>query len=284
MNAEFLAAARDYATRNPADRDHAAHLARIDPAWRGSGRTRMWMRDGADSRRFENVLQAQAAERERDRPPLDLRAARAALQAARTGTPAPKAPAPRTRPEAARTRPLNVGAVRKARETARAALTPPDAPPGALRFAASGGWRWANLHPGLNSHRWERLARALTAAGPLVCLDVRPGACGGDRGRTEILRSPAGELWARITVDPVEAAQDLDAIMRHELAHLGDETVRLRDASTYAAWLREFHTPHRSAAAESFAMEAEDWVHPGTTAAELLARAEEHQAGRRRGR
>ncbi|MFE5773696.1 hypothetical protein ACFQ7O_35680 [Streptomyces sp. NPDC056485] len=283
MHDDFVARARDYAARNPGDFGHAAHLTRLDPTWRPPAPFRIRMRDALDDRRFRNLLQAQA-DQSPPRPPLDLRAARAALQAARTTPVTPKPPAPRTRPEAARTGPFNVGAVRKAREVRRAALTPPDAPPGAVPFAASGGWRWAHLHPGLNSHRWERLARSLVAAGPLVCLDVRPGACGGDRGRTEILRSPAGEVWARVTVDTAEAGADVDSTVRHELAHVADEMVRLRDAASYAAWLGEFHTPHRSAAAEAFAIGAEEWVHPGTTAAELLARAEAHQAGRRRGR
>ncbi|MEU7267109.1 hypothetical protein AB0A84_25825 [Streptomyces albidoflavus] len=50
---------------------------------------------------------------------------------------------------------------------------------------------------------------------------------------------------------------------------------------TAAAWWASFSDPHRTAAAEAFAVEAEEWLTPRTTAAELLDAARRHQAGRR---
>ncbi|MFK0064191.1 hypothetical protein ACIQTN_33835 [Streptomyces werraensis] len=252
--AEFLANAKAYAARHPEDQVQARIIASLDPGWTPPvvippGRS------------------------------LDLTAARARLAAASSTptTPPAKAPAPRPRP-------LNVGAVRAQREAETAARRPPLAPGGAMRFVADGSWRWAYVDSRLPGARsWLRLTASLVAAGPLRSLDVRQGETVGHGGHTSFHQGDGGAVWASIAVDPAacQGPHHVERVIRHELAHVGDELAKLQTV-TAAAWWRSLNgDAHREAQAEAFAVSAEDWLRPDTTAEALISAARAHQAGRR---
>ncbi|CAM5326465.1 hypothetical protein Sdia_24140 [Streptomyces diastaticus subsp. diastaticus] len=182
-----------------------------------------------------------------------------------------------------RHRVLNVGAVRAQREAEEAARRPPLAPASSLRFVASGSWRWCHVHPRLPDARgWTRLAAALVSAGPLLSLRVDQGPALGHGGHTRFQGGDGGAVWASVAVDPEVCGTPhrTARVIAHELAHVADELATLATV-TASAWWASFSDPHRTAAAEAFAVEAEEWLTPRTTAAELLDAARRHQAGRR---
>ncbi|MGW2582574.1 hypothetical protein ACWCYZ_14785 [Streptomyces virginiae] len=253
----FVAAARDYARRHPGDVDHARHLALLDPGWR-------------PPRPVLNLAPVRARQA----------AAAAVVEAGRTRAEAARRDLARA--EAARTRPLDVRAARQVRAEATAARRAPTAPPGAVHAVGPDGrWRWAYVAPEVGGSTWGRLALGLATAGPLTSLEVRRGGCGRDRGRTEIRRGEDGQLWAVVTVSP-EAGPTPAPTVRHELAHVADELVRLRTAGSPEAWHAEFW--HRTSDAERFAEGAETWLDPEMRAVDLLARAAAHQEQRARWR
>ncbi|MET7738373.1 hypothetical protein ABZT02_44965 [Streptomyces sp. NPDC005402] len=249
----FLARAKAYAHRHPDDQQQAAIVASLDPAWTPPvvippGRT------------------------------LDLTAARA-----RRGLPAPVAAAAPGPSSPVRRHPLNVGAARAKQAAAEAARRPPLAPAGALRFVAGGSWRWAHVDSMLPSARsWVRLAADLTAAGPLHSLSIRRGEAVGHGGHAQFHHGDGGTVWASVVIDPAVcgSSQRTERVIAHELAHVGDELAKLATV-TAAAWWRGFSDPHRTTEAEAFAVAAEDWLTTRTTAAEIIAAARKHQAGRR---
>ncbi|MCQ9706135.1 hypothetical protein [Streptomyces sp. BSP1] len=254
---DVVARARAYAERHPDNVAHARALSRLDP---------------------DRTPPVQI-------PPgrtLDLTEARARLAAA-SSTPAVVAPPAGAAASRPRRRVLDVGAVRAQREAEAAARRPPLAPGSAMRFVASGSWRWCHVHPGLPDARgWTRLAAALVAAGPLLSLRVDQGPALGHGGHTRFQGGDDGTVWASIAVDPEVCGTPhrTARVIAHELAHVADE-LATRSTVTASAWWRSFSDPHRTAAAEAFAVEAEDWLTPRTTAAELIAAARRHQAGRR---
>ncbi|WP_371592593.1 hypothetical protein [Streptomyces virginiae] len=246
---DFVAAARDYARRNPGDRAHAARLARLDPGWRPA------------------------------RPRLNLAPVRAQQAAARAEADTDRQA--RMRTVAPRTRPLDVGAARRAREAVAAAKRPPQAPPGATWTVDPGGrWCWALVDPVLGGDTWARLALGLASAGGLHSLHARPGPCGGDVGEMVMRRSPDGELWAVVTVDTAKAGPAPVRTVRHELAHVADEIARVRAAGGPEAWADVVRCRDEEQA-EAFARGAELWLTPEMTAAQVIARAAAHQAARR---
>jgi hypothetical protein len=173
---------------------------------------------------------------------------------------------------------VNLAPLRAAQRAAAAARTVPDAPPTAPQFVGHDGtWRWASVQPTApGGHRWERLAVGLVAAGPFRCLRMRGGHCDGDTGRAVFHQADDGTPWVDVVVDG-GSTTTTDRVIAHELAHVADEIARLQNAVTAAAWRREFAHPHRTAAAEAFAIEAEEWVRPSTTAAALITAARQHQ-------
>lgn len=260
--ADFIARGREFARRNPDNTDHARVLALVDPEFTPPvtippGRT------------------------------LDLTAARASLTAA-SSSPALAAASsspPTAAPAAPASRPLllDVGAVRRRQAAEAAARRPPACPPGALRFVAGDYWRWCQVESALpNARGWLRLASSLVSAGPLLSLDVRRGAADGDGGHSRFHYGDGGHVWASVVIDPAACGSPhrTERVLAHELAHVGDELARLQTV-TAAAWWRDFRDPHRERQAEEFAVSAEEWLTPRTTAAEVLAAARAHQGGRR---
>lgn len=264
--ADVLARARENARRNPEDRHQAELVAMLDPTWTPPvvippGRT------------------------------LDLSAVRAERAAMTLAPPSPaasSAPAGAVRASAVPSAPvrrhsLNVGAVRARREAEAAARRPPLAPGGAMRFVASGSWRWAYVDSRLPGARsWLRLAADLVAAGPFRSLDVRQGETVGHGGHTSFHQGDGGAVWASVAVDPRKCGSQhhTERVLRHELAHVGDELAKLSTV-TAAAWWRSLNgDAHREAQAEAFAVAAEDWLRPDTTAEALITAARAHQAGR----
>ncbi|WP_432034447.1 hypothetical protein [Streptomyces antibioticus] len=205
-------------------------------------------------------------------PPLDVGAARARRTAAAAPTgPVHRPAAPLARPPAAR--------------PARAARYPvlrPDAPPGAVSFIGRGDtWRWVHVDPAATDGRpWQRLAVGLVAAGPFQCLRIRRDTLPDADGHARFLLDPRDSTpWVDVVVSSAVPAGRTGRTLAHELAHVADEVARL-ERTTVAAWHAEFDGDHRTASAEAFAVACEEWVTTGTTAAELLAAARDHQEQR----
>ncbi|WP_179135033.1 hypothetical protein, partial [Azospirillum brasilense] len=135
--------------------------------------------------------------------------------------------------------------------------------------------------PGARS--WLRLTASLVSAGPLRSLDVRQGETVGHGGHTSFHQGDDGAVWASIAVDPAKCgnAHHTERVLRHELAHIGDELAKLSTVTATAWWRSLNGDAHREAQAEAFAVAAEDWLRSDTTAEALIAAARAHQAGRR---
>jgi hypothetical protein len=259
----FLTRAKEYAQRHPEDRKQAEIVARMDPAWTPP----------------VHIPRGRTLDLTEARARMAAGASRSPVTASSTSPTAPAAEAPAPRP-----RTLNVGAVRAQRAAEAAARRPPLAPPGAMRFVADGSWRWAYVDSRLPGARsWLRLTASLVSAGPLRSLDVRQGETVGHGGHTSFHQGDDGAVWASIAVDPAKCgnAHHTERVLRHELAHVGDELAKLSTVTAVAWWRSLNGDAHREAQAEAFAVAAEDWLRPDTTAEALIAAARAHQAGRR---
>jgi hypothetical protein len=249
-----LVAARAYALAHPTDTRQRTLLELLDPA-------------------------------PANRPPLNIAAARAARAATLAAASPPAAPA--SPPPARREILLDVGAARARAAAAEAARRPPLAPPSAMRFVAGAGggsWRWAHIDPRLPSaRRWLRLAASLVAAGPLLSLHVEQAVSVGQGGHTAFRDGDGGAMWASIAIDPDVCGTHhrAERVLAHEFAHVADELAALQRSASASSWRRAFDDPHRTVAAEEFAVAAEEWVTPQTPAAELLDAARRHQEQRR---
>lgn len=231
-------AARDYGRRNPGDDQHRALLRPADR-----------------------------------RPPLDLTAARAQLAASRQQTPAAVPPATAWKGR----HPLDVGAVRQARESARAARTRPVRPPGAMVFATAGGWRWTHVDGLLGGRQWERLSAALVTTGPFESLAFRSARLDGEDGRAEFRTAADGTQWATIVIDDRLGRLERQTAIAHELAHVADYVAS-------GAWAQVFTDVHRCRSSEEFAYAAESWLRPETPVSDLLAAARRHALAAGHGR
>ncbi|MFI1962428.1 hypothetical protein ACH46L_31675 [Streptomyces althioticus] len=245
MDSDFIARARAYAARHPENTQHTQLLARLDPTWQPPAPA-----------------------------PAGTAAATPTTRIRSTSTPATAAAPQRPR------RPLNLAAVRAQKAAAEAAQRPPAAPPSALRFWASGAWRWAHIAADVpGSRQWERLVRDLVSSCGLHSLSMRMGDPGNARGLTHFRHGEGDAVWAEVTIGQHLHRTDVAPVIRHELAHVADEAVHRELAGSADAWLRSFEDPHRSKTAEAFACAAEEWVTTRTTAEELLEAARHHQDG-----
>lgn len=267
----FLARAKEYARRHPEDRKQGEIIASMDPGWAPP--------TAIPAGRTLNLAEARAR--------LAATSARTAVVANEGSTARDTVP-PVRRSSPLTERPryrgaLDVGAVRRQREAEAAARRPPVAPPSALRFVAAGSWRWSLVDASVPGARgWDRLAAELVAAGPLRSLRVRHGevVAGADGAHADFRYGDGGAVWAEIVLRPELRGHQAERRLAHELGHVGDEVAKLQTV-TAASWWSGFSDPHRSAAAETFAVDCESWVRSTTRGEEIVAAALRHQAGRR---
>ncbi|MEV5156609.1 hypothetical protein AB0K81_32540 [Streptomyces werraensis] len=64
----------------------------------------------------------------------------------------------------------------------------------------------------------------------------------GHGGHTSLPQGDGGGVWASIAVDPAacQGAHHVERVIRHELAHVGDELAKLATV-TAAAWWRSLN-------------------------------------------
>lgn len=279
--ATSLEAARSYADRNPGDRAHLTLLAGLDRR-QAPGREELTaavvqalsrpevlarLAEAMLDRRTRTASAAPVIPRP-SAPVLNLAAARAAMRTA---------PAP-VRPPARPTAPARSLALYAARRTAEQ----PEAPRDALHScAADGSWRWAAVDVMVPSApEWESLAAGLVAAGPFRSLHITSGLLTSSYAITEFQHDGQGAEWVTVTVDRRLSPHQARRSIGHELAHVADEIARVELTASLDVWRSTFLHPHRTAQAEAFAHEAEEWVEPYTRAADLIAAARRHQEQR----
>jgi hypothetical protein len=271
-----LEAARSYAARNPGDLRHRTLLDRAEAApgeeltaaiTRALGRPEVIARL-ADALAVRRARVDTAAASRPAAPVLNLAAARAAMTA--TSTPVPS--------QERRTAPARPIALHAVRTTARQ----PEAPVHALRsFAADGTLRWAAADVEVSSApEWESLAARLVAAGPFRSLHITAGHLTTADAETRFQHDAQGAEWVTVVVDRRLTGNRARRVIGHELAHVADEIARVELTASLDTWRRTFAHPHRTAQAEAFACEAEEWVDPHTRAADLIAAARRHQEQR----
>ncbi|MEZ3182959.1 hypothetical protein KYY02_31165 [Streptomyces pimonensis] len=251
----LLARARLFAALHPDDTGHAEVLARLDPSWRPPAPASTLEATGRAA--LDTWLSRPG------RPPLDLTAARTA-RVDQVQQP-PAAPV------------LSAAAVRMPRE-----------PRGASGFYApdTRERRWVLISPRVPSaSRWTRYARRLLSlpGSPFTALRVAVQQLPDTRGQAVFRTDPDnGRHWVEISVDPVRArpGRAMDRTLRHELAHVADETARRRQC-TAAAWLAGFSDEHRSTVGESFARHMEDVLTHQDDPEETVRAAQQWAAARR---
>nr|WP_107908842.1 hypothetical protein [Streptomyces chartreusis] len=199
---------------------------------------------------------------------LDLGAARAQMKAASGAARPPGRPGGTSRP-------IALHAVRTVAQR-------PEAPPYALHsVAADGSWRWAAADVAVPSApEWESLAAGLVAQGPFRSLHITAGDLTTADAMTQFQHDRQGAEWVTVVVDRRLPAHRARRALAHELAHIADETARVGLVASIDTWRSTFTHPHRTAQAEAFAWQAEEWVEPQTRAADLIEAARRHQQQR----
>ncbi|WP_406128015.1 hypothetical protein [Streptomyces sp. NBC_00989] len=164
----------------------------------------------------------------------------------------------------------------------RTVAQPPEAPSYALwSVAGDGTWRWAAADVMVpTAPEWESLAAHLVASSPFRSLHITAGLLTSVEAATLFQHDGHGTEWVKIVVDRRLPSHHVRRVIGHELAHVADETARVELTASLDTWRSTFTHPHRSAQAEAFAYQAEEWVEPHTRAADLIAAARRHQKQR----
>ena len=201
-------------------------------------------------------------------PVLDIASDRAQTRAGSVSTRPPGRPG-------APARPISL-------HTIRMVTQPPEAPSYALWSVADDGtWRWAAADVMVpTAPEWESLAASLVASSPFRSLHITAGLLTSVDAATRFQHDGNGTEWVTIVVDRRLSSHQARRAIGHELAHVADETARVELTASLDTWRSTFTHPHRSAQAEAFAYQAEEWVDPHTRAADLIAAARRHQKQR----
>ncbi|MEV5526345.1 hypothetical protein [Streptomyces prunicolor] len=217
---------------------------------------------------------------------------RAARTAASVAVPGPAAPVLDMTSDGAQTRVGNVSPRPPGRPGAparpislhaiRTVAQPPEAPSYALwSVAGDGTWRWSAADVMVpTAPEWESLAAGLVASSPFRSLHITAGLLTSVEAATRFQHDGHDTEWVTIVVDRRLSSHQARRAIGHELAHVADETARVELTASLDTWRSTFTHPHRSAQAEAFAYQAEEWVEPHTRAADLIAASRRHQKQR----